>query len=108
MNTTRTAYNAARAKMTRFVASESKADLADLATIIYGHIVIGGRPSECEKVRAHFANVLGVKGVTVDTVLADDPDWTCVRIPEAECTARLQTLETKRAAIRAGGTRTWR
>lgn len=95
----RAKLNAARLRMTAFVAAATGAELDGRFTgIVAGHIVLGGAPAEVEKVRAHFACALGVEGVegvTVDQPDAEDPDFTFVRIPEAACDARLAALTTR-------------
>lgn len=74
--------NASRRKMAAFVMAQTGAALDDMATIHDGCIVLSGDKHECALVALYFLG-LGVAGVTVDEPMADDPDWTCVRIPEA-------------------------
>lgn len=89
----RAQLNAARRRMTAFVAAATGAELdARFTGIVDDHVVLAGAPAEVEKVRAHFTDALGVAGVVVDQPAADDPDFAFVRIPEAACTARLGVL----------------
>jgi hypothetical protein len=80
----RAMYRNVRRTMATAIMACTGARLDDEATIHADHIVIGGDRAQCEIARAHFADVLKVDGVTIDAdVIPDDPEWTCLRIPES-------------------------
>ena len=90
--TARAKYAAARRRMATAIATRAGATLDAEATLDgHGNIVVGGAPAELEKVRAHM-HALGVQ-CEIEPPFADDPDWTCARIPEASITRALRAAE---------------
>lgn len=79
----RTQYRNARRRVAATIMAMTGAKLDAEATWVNDHIVIGGAHGEIERVRAHFANILRVGGVTIDPVDPEDPEWGIVRFPEA-------------------------
>jgi hypothetical protein len=88
-NTARAKFTESRRKMAAAVMAHTGAKLDDTATIVSDKIVLSGSVIECALVAAHFAETLLVDGVELDEPMAEDPDWTCVRIPCAGLTAAL-------------------
>lgn len=84
---------AARARMKAFVERQTGAELEE-ACVIRETIVLGGRPAECEKVRAYMEGV-GVEGVEVDALDPEDPELTFVRMPIAALELTLARLTVK-------------
>lgn len=80
----RAKLNESRRKLVTFVMTHTGAQLDDTVMIdANDNIVLSGAAYECALVAAYFRGVLLVDGVKLDEPAADDPDWTCVRIPSA-------------------------